>query len=120
MSSFTNEQQKRAAAIFHAAHAGPGCFDDFEFLFQPEKRANLSPAYVWAAEAAFQSIFRLTVEEFTFVAKYIKPMLSRRRDKRGRRPIPMHIIMAAALLYLGHGLTYKMTAVSVRNGLSEV
>lgn len=67
----------------------------------------MSPVYLYAAEAAFQSIFRLTVQEFTFVAKHIKSMLSRRRDKRGRKPIPLHIIMAVALLYLANGLTYK-------------
>ena len=80
----------------------------------------MSPVYLYAAEAAFQSIFRLTVQEFTFVAKHIKSMLSRRRDKRGRKPIPLHIIMAVALLYLANGLTYKVTAISIRNGLSEV
>jgi hypothetical protein len=112
--------QKRAAAAFHAPHEGRGCFDDFAFLFEPAKRAAMSSVYIFAAEAAFQSLFRLTVQEFIFVAKHVKPMLTRRRDKRGRKPIPLKVIMGSALLYLAHGLTYKMTAIAIRNGLSEV
>ena len=106
--------------MYCAPHPGRGVFDDFAWLFQPDKRVGLSSVYIWAAEAAFQSIFRLTVEEFTFVAKHTKGMLQRRRDRRGRKPIPVHIIMSAALLYLANGLTYKMTAIGIRNGLSEV
>ncbi len=57
-----------------------------------------------AAEAAFQSIFRLTVEVFTYVTKHTEGMLQRRRDRRGCKPIPVHIIMSAAPLYLANGL----------------
>jgi hypothetical protein len=112
--------QTRARAAFRAIHPGRGVFDDFAWLFLPEKRAAVSPLLLWAYDKAFQSIFRLTVEEFSFVQKHIKKMLQRRRDNRGRKPIPVHTIMAAALLYLANGLTYQTTAYSIRNGLSEV
>ena len=112
--------QTRARAAYHAIHPGRGVFDDFSWLFLPEKRASVSPLILWAYDKAFQSIFRLTVEEFSFVQKHIKSMLQRRRDNRGRKPIPVQTIMAAALLYLANGLTYQTTAYSIRNGLSEV
>lgn len=95
-------------------------FDDFAWLFKEEERAGVSWLKIWAAEAAFQGLFRLTVQEFSFVAKHIESTLRRRRDRRGRKPVPVNIIIAAALLYLANGCTYKMTAVSIRNGLSEV
>lgn len=112
--------QKRDKAAYCAPHPGRGVFDDFAWLFNEQERAGASQWKIWAAEAAFQSIFRLSVTEFTFVAKHINGSLRRRRDRRGRKPIPVHIIIAAALVYLAHGVTYKMTAIAVRNGLSEV
>jgi hypothetical protein len=78
-----------------------------------------SPAEIYAYSAKFQSIYRLSVSDFTFVRSRIHQDLRPRRDKRGRPPIRVEIIMAAALLYLAHGTTYMNTSIMIRNGLSE-
>ena len=82
-------------------------FDDFAWLFLPEQRAGVPALTIWAAEQAFRSIFRLTVQEFSFVLKHTRTMIQRRQDRRGRKPISIELTIAAALFYLAHGATYK-------------
>jgi hypothetical protein len=116
--SCVNAQIRRIASI-RACHHGPGVFNDFFFLFDPVARKMFSCSELAAYSSKFQSIFRLSVDDFMFVRKHIFRDLCPRRDNRGRPPIKVEIIMAAALLYLAHGTTYQTTSIMIRNGLSE-
>lgn len=111
-------RMRRLSAI-KACHYGPGCFDDFKFLFDPVACSLLCDEELAAYREKFQSIYRLTTDDWTFVRRHIGSSLRRRRDKRGRPPIPVDTQMAAALIYLAHGTTYATTSIMIRNGLSE-
>ena len=109
----------RSLAAIKACHHGPGVFNDFEFLFDPVARSKCTASKLCAYEAKFQSIFRVTVADWNFIRRHTEPDFKRRQDGRGRPPIPTNLIMATALLFLGHGTTYLSTSVMIRCGLSE-
>lgn len=109
----------RNLAAIKACHHGPGVFNDFEFLFDPVARSKCTASTLCAYEAKFQSIFRVTVDDWKFIRKHTAQDLQRRQDGRGRPPIPTDLIMSTALLFLGHGTTYLTTSIMIRNGLSE-
>jgi hypothetical protein len=111
-------QVRRLSAI-KACHNGPGIFDDFKFLFDPDERSTRTAAQLVSYEAKFQSFFRLSVKDYLFVRRHIEPDLHRRQDGRGRPPLGVDLIMATALVFLAHGTTYLVTAALMRNGLSE-
>ena len=105
--------QVRNAAAYHAIHLGPGVFDDFSWLFLASKRAGVPPSTIAAAESRFQSVFRLSIADFIFVRKHVSKIICRRRDKRGRKPIPINTVISTALLYLATGCTYQTAAIMI-------
>ena len=111
--------QVRNLAAIKACHDGPGVFNDFEFLFDPVARSRCTASTLCAYEAKFQSIFRVTVDDWKFIRKHTAQDLQRRQDGRGRPPISSDLVMSTALLFLGHGTTYLTTSIMIRNGLSE-
>ena len=112
-------RKKRARAAYHAAHKGPGVFDDLSWLLDVRERAKYSPATLTAYDARFKSLFRLSVADFLFLRSRISRSLSHRRDRRGRKRLSVNMIMASSLVYLSHGGTYLTTALMIRNGISE-
>ena len=58
-----------------------------------------------------QALFRVDVPTFNYIHKKVRRALRpRRRNKRGRRPIPTELVIATALLHLSTGNTYGSTA----------
>jgi len=90
-----------------ACHHGPGVFNDFEFLFDPVARSRCTTSLLCA------------YEDWKFIRKHTQQDFQRRQDGRGRPPISTNLVMATALLFLGHGTTYLTTSIMIRNGLSE-
>jgi len=92
--------QVRNLAAIKACHDGPGVFNDFEFLFDPVARSRCTASTLCAYEAKFQSIFRVTVDDWKFIRKHTAQDLQRRQDGRGRPPISTDLVMSTALLFL--------------------
>ena len=113
----SQEKERRRETEVFGLHLGPGVFDDYEFLFDQQRRSVYSESELHAYEAQFKSIFRLDVKSYGYVSRKLKRKL-RRTGGRGNQGVHHKYIMAAAVLHLATGDTYASVARQVRNGIS--
>jgi len=115
------ESKRRRKACVRGLHIGPGIYDDFAFLLDPA--ILYSPLYTAAQLHAyhlmFEKAFRVDVATFMFLSRKLRRALRPlRRDSRGRRSIPVNMVIATALIYLSTGNSFYSVANQMRNGMS--
>jgi hypothetical protein len=115
------ELRRRSKTSVHALHVGPGIFDDFAFLLDPAVMFSqlYTKTKIDAYHNMFQKTFRIDIATFNFISRKLNRSLRpRRRDSRGRKSIPVNMIIATSLLYLSTGNSFYSVATQMRNGLS--